>query len=111
MTSAIDQVLAAAKSISQSGRNPTLALIKTKLGTSIPMPTLIQGLQQYKAMSATEQQALVPLTVVTEPAKVDSPATNLEELQQAYNQLNDKYSSLNQRVAELEEQLKRIQGQ
>ncbi|WP_028774512.1 hypothetical protein [Shewanella waksmanii] len=105
MTSAIDQVLAAAQSISQSGRTPTLALIKTKLGTSVAMPMLIQGLQQYKSMSAADQQAIAPLNAA--PAVVAEPKVDdIESLLQAYKQLNDKYLALAERVSELESQAK-----
>ncbi|GIU33321.1 hypothetical protein TUM4644_33970 [Shewanella colwelliana] len=57
--SPIEQVLAAAKSIASSGKTPSLALIKSRLGKQLPMPILVQGLQRFKALSKEEVAALV----------------------------------------------------
>lgn len=48
--SPIDQVLAAACALEASGKTPSLALIKSRVGNKIPMPLLIQGLQQFKSI-------------------------------------------------------------
>ena len=57
--SPIEQVLATAKSIASSGKTPSLALIKSRLGKQLPMPILVQGLQRFKALSKEEVAALV----------------------------------------------------
>ncbi|ACJ30232.1 Conserved hypothetical protein [Shewanella piezotolerans WP3] len=88
--SPLDQVLCAAKQLSDEGKNPTLALIKTKLGISVAMPTLIQGLQQYKSMSDADKASIKTTAQVNAAAQ--------EELQQ--QSANDQ-----QRVAKLEQEL------
>lgn len=56
--SPLDTIITTAHDIASSGKPPSLALIKRQLGTQYPMPVLIQGLQQYKAMSEQEKHAL-----------------------------------------------------
>ncbi|MGL5359171.1 MAG: DNA-binding protein [Shewanella sp.] len=56
--SPIDQVLAAARALEANGKTPSLALLKTRLGSSLPLPLLIQGLQQFKAMPKAERERL-----------------------------------------------------
>lgn len=59
----IDQVLAVARALEASGKEPSLALIKTRLGNSLPLPILIQGLQQFKAMPKAERERLAELKI------------------------------------------------
>lgn len=62
--SPIDQVLAAARALEASGKVPSLALIKTRLGNSLPLPILIQGLQQFKSMPKAERERLAELPTI-----------------------------------------------
>lgn len=59
----IDQVLAVARALEASGKVPSLALIKTRLGNSLPLPILIQGLQQFKAMPRAERERFAELQI------------------------------------------------
>lgn len=61
--SPIDQVLAAACALDASGKAPSLALIKSRLGNKFPMPILIQGLQQFKSMPKAERERLAALSI------------------------------------------------
>lgn len=63
--SPIDQVLAAARALEASGKIPSLALIKTRLGNSLPLPILIQGLQQFKSMPKAERERLAELQTIS----------------------------------------------
>lgn len=104
--SPIEQVLAAAKSIANNGHTPSLALIKSRLGNSIPMPILIQGLQQFKALPKSEWQHLPELADIQSMAHV--PSNDQPELAQVLLQvitLQQHMTQLTQRVAELERQL------
>lgn len=83
--SPIDQVLAAARALEASGKVPSLALIKTRLGNSLPLPILIQGLQQFKSMPKAERERLAELQITTAttptPATTDPLAILAERLQ------------------------------
>ncbi|MCU8020236.1 MULTISPECIES: hypothetical protein [unclassified Shewanella] len=72
--SPLDQVLAAARSLEACGKVPSLALIKTRLGSSLPLPILIQGLQQFKSMPKAERERLAELQTIS--PTTDVPATN-----------------------------------
>ncbi|WP_144209810.1 hypothetical protein [Shewanella donghaensis] len=108
--SPIEQVLAAAKSIAIAGHTPTLALIKGKLGKRIPMPTLIQGLQQFKAIPKEQWQDLPDLAAMMEPATTqnsDDPLVMLEQKWQArfeliQNDYDQKITALEARIVKLE---------
>lgn len=120
--SPIDQVLAAAWALDASGKVPSLALIKTRLGNKLPMPILIQGLQQFKSMPKAERERLATLSIpeddgqkTTEPMRVSitTIAAQLTELQQEFTQtialknteimqLTNELIELKQRVNQLE---------
>ncbi|MBB1320082.1 hypothetical protein [Shewanella sp. SR43-8] len=104
--SPIEQVLAAAKSIANNGNTPCLALIKSRLGNSIPMPTLIQGLQQFKALPKSEWQHIPELADIA--AVADQPADNNVDLTDVIQQvmsLQQHVTLLTKRVEQLENQL------
>lgn len=103
----IEQVLAAAKAIAISGKTPNLALIKSKVGNSIPMPLLVQGLQRFKALSKAEVEALTfekqHLNHESSPDKQDF---SLENLQQQVQTLQQQQQVLVARIDALEASLK-----
>ncbi|GIU34370.1 hypothetical protein L2719_01995 [Shewanella schlegeliana] len=108
--SPLEQVLSAAKKISDEGRTPTLALVKSKLGSSIPMPILIQGLQQFKSMSSDEIKALsadCPVKAaddVAEQSAVASQADTIAKLEQELVDLKAEFNLLKQQLNNLEKQ-------
>ncbi|MCH1928849.1 hypothetical protein L9G16_01495 [Shewanella sp. A25] len=74
--SPIDQVLAAARALEESGKVPSLALIKPRISNKIPMPMIIQGLQQYKSMPKAERERLAKLqSPVVEASSTESSLT------------------------------------
>jgi len=101
--SPVEQVLAAAKSIATSGKVPSLALIKTKLGNSVPMPILIQGLQQYKSMSQDLIDQLPEIHVPQEKTKPKDEYSEMAELKKELMQLKAAYKEMNERLTFLEE--------
>lgn len=98
--SPLDQVLCAAKQLSDEGKNPTLALIKTKLGISVAMPTLIQGLQQYKSMSDADKASIKTTAQVNAAAQ--------EELQQQSADEQHRVAKLEQELVLLKKELKAV---
>ncbi|MCU8037493.1 hypothetical protein L5M37_03135 [Shewanella sp. SM69] len=72
--SPLDQVLAAARSLEACDKVSSLALIKTRLGSSLPLPILIQGLQQFKSMPKADRERLAELQTIS--PTTDVPATN-----------------------------------
>ena len=104
--SPIEQVLAAAKSISINGHSPSLALIKGRLGSRFPMPILIQGLQQFKALPKSEWQNLPELTDIPTPDHdTDELAGPIVQLQQQIDTMQQVINQLTGRVSALEQQL------
>ncbi|MCL1076757.1 hypothetical protein D5R81_00695 [Parashewanella spongiae] len=116
---AIDQVINAACIISGQNKTPTIALLKSRLGSSVPMPTLIQGLQRFKSMSADERVSLAqhigsqPTTfTTTNKLSTGSRDTNLElqKLTSQVEQLIAINTELEKRIEKLEvEQEKKYQ--
>jgi hypothetical protein len=104
--SPIEQVLAAAKSIANNGHTPSLALIKSRLGNRISMPTLIQGLQQFKALPKSEWQHIAELSDMQSMADVpaDEQPDAIAQLTQQVIAMQQQINQLSQRVVELERQ-------
>lgn len=75
--SPIDQVLAAARALEASGKVPSLALIKTRLGNSLPLPILIQGLQQFKSMPKAECERLAELQTISSTTEAATTSDTL----------------------------------
>jgi hypothetical protein len=104
--SPIEQVLAAAKSIANNGHTPSLALIKSRLGNRVSMPTLIQGLQQFKALPKSEWQHIPELSDMQSMADVpaDEQPDAIAQLTQQVIAMQQQINQLGQRVVELERQ-------
>ncbi|BAJ01185.1 hypothetical protein [Shewanella violacea] len=98
----LEQVLAAAKLLMISGKKPSLALIKTKLGNGIPMPILIQGLQQFKAMDTDSVEKIPSLNELHTAAILDEDNSEFNQLKTELAQLKQAYQNLNTRLEKLE---------
>ncbi|MGS0690834.1 hypothetical protein [Shewanella sp. 30m-9] len=112
--SPIEQVLAAAKRLDDEGKAATLALIKTKLGNSIAMPILIQGLQQFKSMSNEDKKALSALISTAKESDDNAAlshseqANKITQLEQEFSLLKGEFSVLKQQYSELKQQLSEV---
>jgi hypothetical protein len=103
----IEQVLAAAKAIAATGKTPSLALIKSKVGNALPMPILIQGLQRFKALTRAEIEALQFNNQQPDMgAETDKSSLTLEGLQQEVQTLGLQQQALIARIEVLESLLK-----
>ncbi|ESE40819.1 hypothetical protein [Shewanella decolorationis] len=122
--SPIDQVLAAACALEASGKTPSLALIKSRVGNKIPMPLLIQGLQQFKSIPKAERERLAAQTqpVVEEtdtaeasPLTVATLAQQLAQLQQGIEQAfalkNNEIMQLKNELIELKQRVSQLESQ
>ena len=110
--SPLDQVLCAAKQLSDAGKNPTLALIKTKLGISVAMPTLIQGLQQYKSMSDADKASIKTTAQINAAVQENQQQSaddqhRVEKLEQELVLLKKELKAVTQRLAILESAAKK----
>ncbi|WP_133406496.1 hypothetical protein [Parashewanella tropica] len=105
--SEINQVLQFAKRLHTSGKKPTTALLKAKLGKTIPMPLILKGLQQFNSLSEQEIRELVNDESTVVKAKTEL-SLSLEEqvkvLQQQVGQLQSQQSLLLNRIEQLEKQ-------
>ncbi|MGB0894485.1 MAG: hypothetical protein ACPGUD_08765 [Parashewanella sp.] len=100
--SEINQVLQVAKILHAKGIQPSIALLKGKLGSAVSMPVLIQGLKQFKSLTTTEIDAL---TIETQDVRDDSNSSNMsevEQLQQQVSQLQTQMQQLLSRIEKLE---------
>lgn len=102
--SAIEHVLSAAKALSNSGKNPSVALLKSKLGNSVPMPLIIQGLQRFKSMDKQE------LAHIGDPAQLASTTPELS-IEEQLLQVSDELLQLKQEFATLEHRLTQLEQQ
>ncbi|PWF65130.1 hypothetical protein CBX96_00725 [Shewanella sp. BC20] len=122
--SPIDQVLAAACALEASGKTPSLALIKSRVGNKIPMPLLIQGLQQFKSIPKAERERLAaqsqPVVEETDTAKaspltVATLAQQLAQLQQGIEQAlalkNNEIMQLKNELIELKQRVSQLESQ
>lgn len=122
--SPIDQVLAAACALEASGKTPSLALIKSRVGNKIPMPLLIQGLQQFKSIPkaererlAAQSQPVVEETHTTDasPLTVATLAQQLAQLQQGIEQAlalkNNEIMQLRNELIELKQRVSQLESQ
>ncbi|MEI6858593.1 MAG: hypothetical protein V5788_02170 [Shewanella sp.] len=100
--SPIEQILATAKSISIAGKKPSIALIKTKIGSNIPMPILIQGLQQFKAMDTNSVENIPSLDQLRVAVIHDEDKSELGQLKTDFAQLQLAFQRLNARLENLE---------
>ncbi|MFB2652216.1 hypothetical protein [Shewanella seohaensis] len=122
--SPIDQVLAAACALEASGKTPSLALIKSRVGNKIPMPLLIQGLQQFKSIPKAERERLAaqsqPVveesnTAEASPLTVATLAQQLALLQQGIEQAlalkNNEIMQLKNELIELKQRVSQLESQ
>lgn len=122
--SPIDQVLAAACALEASGKTPSLALIKSRVGNKIPMPILIQGLQQFKSIPKAERERLAaqsqPVieethTTDASPLTVATLAQQLAQLQQGIEQAlalkNNEIMQLKNELIELKQRVSQLESQ
>jgi len=122
--SPIDQVLAAACALEASGKTPSLALIKSRVGNKIPMPLLIQGLQQFKSIPKAERERLAAQTqpeveethtAEASPLTVATLAQQLAQLQQGIEQTivlkNNEIMQLKNELIELKQRVSQLESQ
>ncbi|MCT8861860.1 hypothetical protein [Shewanella xiamenensis] len=122
--SPIDQVLAAACALEASGKTPSLALIKSRVGNKIPMPILIQGLQQFKSVPKAERERLAAQsqpaleethTAEASPLTVATLAQQLALLQQGIEQTlalkNNEIMQLRNELIELKQRVSQLESQ
>ncbi|MGL5472121.1 MAG: hypothetical protein ACRDCT_28755 [Shewanella sp.] len=122
--SPIDQVLAAACALDASGKTPSLALIKSRVDNKIPMPILIQGLQQFKSIPKAERERLAAQsqqvieethTAEASPLTVATLAQQLAQLQQGIEQAlalkNNEIMQLTNELIELKHRVNQLELQ
>ncbi|RLV57872.1 hypothetical protein D5018_20260 [Parashewanella curva] len=103
----INQVLQFAKHLQSSGKTPTTALLKAKLGKTIPMPTILRGLQQFKSLSEKEISELVVENKASEQVSTKANISLEEQVKQLQNQvtqLQSEQTALLKRIEQIEKQ-------
>lgn len=101
--SQITQVIHTARALQIAGKTPSIALLKNKL-KSIPMPLLIQGLQQFKAMSQDELNAISLSNSEDHlTPEIKSQTDEINQLKQKITQLELAYQKLAARLDKLEQ--------
>jgi hypothetical protein len=103
--SPIEHVISAAKSIAINGHTPSVALIKGRVG-KIPMPIIVQGLQQFKALPKSEWQTIADFVAPEQLGVTANEHPSLEVIASQQQVMQQQVNELLQRVALLEQQLK-----
>ncbi|QIZ77405.1 hypothetical protein [Ferrimonas lipolytica] len=85
-------ILAALQQLSAIGKQPTVALLKSKVGRGFPLPVLIDAIKQYK----TNPDAITVTT--TQAANHD---VSLADLQRQMKQMQQQIDQLTATVAKL----------
>lgn len=101
--SEIDSVLGAAKMLADEGKTPSVALLKAKLGNTVALPVIIQGLQRFKAMDRTQQAKILAFSCA--PQKTDKESTLEEQIASLtlqVQQLQAEQQVLKDRLSKLE---------
>ncbi|GHB76601.1 hypothetical protein GCM10008107_27650 [Psychrosphaera saromensis] len=86
------EIIRICQTLSQQGKEPSIALIKSRADKGTPMPTVISGLQQWRANPSLD----IPLDETTK-------VTNDEK-----QTLEQRVQTLEQEVAELKASLLRL---
>ncbi|GGZ25293.1 MULTISPECIES: hypothetical protein [Shewanella] len=111
MSTPLEQVMAAAAAVAQSGHTPSLALIKARLSNKLPMPLLVEGLQRFKSLPESEREKLTQSEPRQDEAAPQKPVPTVEVLQQEISQLRQEQQQLKQEFAALQQRLAKLEGQ
>ncbi|BCV67410.1 hypothetical protein TUM17387_27690 [Shewanella carassii] len=111
MSTPLEQVMAAAAAVAQSGHTPSLALIKARLGNKLPMPLLVEGLQRFKSLPECEREKLLEDAPQLQETVPQQAVTTVEVLQQEISQLRQEQQQLKQEFAALQQRLAKLEGQ
>lgn len=111
MSTPLEQVMAAAAAVAQSGHTPSLALIKARLGNKLPMPLLVEGLQRFKSLPESEREKLLEDAPHLQETVPQQAVTTVEVLQQEISQLRQEQQQLKQEFAALQQRLAKLEEQ
>ncbi|UJF23396.1 hypothetical protein [Shewanella sp. OMA3-2] len=106
--SPIEHVIAAAKAIAINGHTPNVALIKGRVG-KVPMPLIIQGLQQFKAIPKSEWQAIAEFVPNEVSENESQNSLSLTEMAEQQNKMQQQLDQLMSRITQLEQALNKQQ--
>ncbi|QSX31056.1 hypothetical protein JYB88_05285 [Shewanella cyperi] len=100
--SANEHILVIARTLELQGQEPSVALIKARLSKPMPLPAIIKGLQQYKAMPEDAKARIsVTATQVVAPAQQEAE-DELTVLRRELAELRLQVQELQARVTDLE---------
>ncbi|WP_434951309.1 hypothetical protein ACRWQL_17325 [Shewanella sp. HL-SH4] len=102
--SPIEHVIAAAKAIAINGHTPSVALIKGRVG-KVPMPLIVQGLQQFKAIPKSEWQGIADFVPTEELENKPQNNISLTEVAEQQHKMQQQINQLMARITQLEQQL------
>ncbi|MGF1722536.1 hypothetical protein L4D20_21135 [Vibrio kyushuensis] len=88
-----DELTKVLSSLAHEGKEPTVALVKARLSTSVPMPALITAIKSWKASNRVPK-----VEVATAATSDQDKITNLE---QQVSQLLKRVESLEAKLNEL----------
>ncbi len=102
----VEIVIQIANQLAAEGKQPSVALIKSRLPAPCPMPEVIQGIQRWRSLQAVgpaSEQALPAVPQAAEPVCSLPPelAPYLQPLQEEVAQLRQDVSSLREEVVML----------
>ncbi|WP_428772216.1 hypothetical protein [Vibrio sp.] len=86
-----DELHAVMEQLEQQGKQPTVALVKARLTTPIPMPALVTAIKSWKSAHRVPK-----VEVAAQPAEPETIA----QLQQQVNELTERVNQLEIKLSE-----------
>jgi len=96
-----DHILAIARALELQGQEPSVALIKARLPKPLPLPAIIKGLQQYKAMPE-DAKARINVAPIQQTSAPQEAEDELMALRREVAELKQQLQDLHARVIRLE---------
>jgi len=97
-----NEIISIARQLVQQGKTPTVALVKGKLSRRVPMPILIQTLQKFDSLSASQL-----LEIEHHASDKETPAQQ-PDLEQQVILMRQELNTLQQQVVMLTTTVERL---
>lgn len=97
---AINRVIEACQSLNSQNKAPSIALVKTRLSTPLPLAVIVRGIQQFKNNPNIEIKN-VALETATSTADNKTDQQRIQQLESQVSNLTNEVKALQVLVADL----------
>ncbi|MDV7105024.1 hypothetical protein R3X26_11490 [Vibrio sp. TH_r3] len=92
----------AMQKIHASGKNPTVALVKAQLTTSVPMPAIIAAIKSWKGNKTVPKIEIASTAEQNTEKRIEQLETQVSDLTSQLNELNQELNNLTIRFNTIE---------